>query len=53
MAILHSTSVEQAYILFADLPENENILDTFQLMDYLGVHLFQSPPLKQVFIFAC
>ena len=46
MAILHSITVEQAYVLFNELPEQENILDTLQLFDYLGIDLFSLPLLR-------
>jgi hypothetical protein len=47
LAILHSIISEQPYSLFTELPEDENILDTLQLFDYLGVNSFSSPLLKE------
>jgi hypothetical protein len=46
IAILHSINSEEPYTLFTELPEDENILDTLQLFDYLGVNSFSSPLLK-------
>ena len=44
--ILRSITSEQPYILFNELPEDENILDTLQLFDYLGIKSFDPPLLK-------
>ena len=44
--ILQSITFEQPYLLFNELPEDENILDTLQLFDYLGIKSFDSPLLK-------
>ena len=46
MAILYSITVEQPYVLFNELPEQENILHTLQLFDYLGIDSFSLPLLK-------
>jgi hypothetical protein len=46
LAILHSIISEQPYSLFTELSEDENVLDTLQLFDYLGVDSFSSPLLK-------
>ena len=46
MAILHSITAEQPYVLFNELPEQENILYTLQLFDYFGIDSFSLPLLK-------
>jgi hypothetical protein len=50
LAILHSIISEQPYSLFAELPKDENVLDTLQLFDYLGVDSFSSPLLKEEYL---
>jgi hypothetical protein len=50
LAIFHSIISEQPYSLFTELPEDENILDTLQLFDYLGVNSFSSPLLKEKYL---
>jgi hypothetical protein len=47
MAIFHSIITEQPYTLFTELPEDDNILDVLQLLDYLGINSFSSPLLKE------
>ena len=47
MAILHSITIEQPYALFTSLPEDDNILDVLQLIDYLGINSFSCPLLKE------
>jgi hypothetical protein len=46
MVILHSVTSENPYILFNELPEDSNILDTLQLFDYLNINAFPLPLLK-------
>ncbi len=50
LAILHSIISEQPYSLFTELPEDENVLDTLQLFDYLGVNSFSSPLLEEEYL---
>jgi hypothetical protein len=48
MAILHHSIIsEEPYALFNKLQEDENILEAFQLMDYLGINSFSPPLLKE------
>ncbi|CAF5041557.1 unnamed protein product, partial [Rotaria sp. Silwood1] len=46
MAIFRSITSQQPYILFNELPEDDNILDALQLFDYLGIDSFPLPLLK-------
>ncbi|CAF2692412.1 unnamed protein product [Rotaria sp. Silwood2] len=46
MSIFRSITSEQPYILFNELSEENNILDTLELFDYLGIDLFPLPLLK-------
>jgi len=43
MPILRSITSEQPYVLFTELSERENVLDTLQLFDYLGINSFARP----------
>ncbi|CAF3319114.1 unnamed protein product [Rotaria sp. Silwood2] len=51
MIILHSVTFEQPYILFNELPEDENILETFQLLHYLDMNSFPTPRLRDKYSF--
>jgi hypothetical protein len=46
MPILHSITSKNPYTLFNELPEDNNILDTLQLFDYLSINSFPLPLLK-------
>jgi hypothetical protein len=46
MAILLSITFEQPYTLFDKLPEDDDLFDALQLMDYLGIKPFPLPLLK-------
>ncbi len=46
MAILHWINTKNAYNLFDELAEDENILDVLQLFDYLDINSFPLPLLK-------
>jgi len=46
MPILHSITSKNPYTLFNELPEDNNILDTLQLFDYLSIDSFPLPLLK-------
>ncbi|CAF3719792.1 unnamed protein product [Rotaria socialis] len=46
MAILHSLTSQNPYTLFNELSEGDNVLDTLQLFDYLGITSFPLPLLK-------
>ncbi|CAF1565093.1 unnamed protein product [Didymodactylos carnosus] len=46
MSIFRSITSEQPYTLFNEVAEDDNILDTLQLFDYLGIDLFPPPLLK-------
>jgi hypothetical protein len=43
MIILCSLISKRSYVLFNELPEDENIMDTLQLFDYLGIKSFPLP----------
>ncbi|CAF2891720.1 unnamed protein product [Rotaria sp. Silwood2] len=51
MVILHSVAFEQPYKIFNELPEDENILETFQLLHYLHVNSFPTPYLRDKYSF--
>ncbi|CAF0846763.1 unnamed protein product [Adineta steineri] len=44
--ILRSVTSEQPYTLFNELSEDDNVLDTLRLFDYLAINSFQVPHLK-------
>ncbi|CAF1047442.1 unnamed protein product [Rotaria sordida] len=46
ISILRSIKSEQPYTLFNDLSEDNNVLDTLQLFDYLCINPFPLPLLK-------
>ncbi|CAF3939552.1 unnamed protein product [Rotaria sordida] len=46
ISILRSIRSEHPYKLFNELSEDNNVLDTFQLFDYLGINPFPLPLLK-------
>ena len=46
LAILHSITLNNPYILLEQLPESVNILETLRLFDYLGLQSFPLPFLK-------
>ncbi|CAF3529128.1 unnamed protein product [Rotaria sp. Silwood1] len=46
MPILCSITSEQSYTLFGELVEDDNVVDTLQLFDYLGIDPFPLPLLK-------
>ena len=48
IAILHSINSNNPYILLDQLSENENVLNTLQLVDYLGLQSCSLPILKDV-----
>jgi hypothetical protein len=50
MAILYSITSEQAYSLFNELPEDDDILCTLQLFDYVGVNSFDPPLLQETYL---
>ncbi|CAF3353999.1 unnamed protein product [Rotaria socialis] len=45
VVILRSVTSNQPYILFNELHEDENILNTLDLVNYLNIDLFSIPPL--------
>ncbi|CAF2751745.1 unnamed protein product [Rotaria sp. Silwood2] len=51
MIILNSLTSEQPYKLFNELPEDENILETLQLLHYLDVNSFPTPRLTDKYSF--
>lgn len=48
--ILRSINIEQPYHLVTKVPDDENVVETIQLFDYLGIHLFSPPPLKEKYL---
>ena len=48
IAILHSINSNNPYILLDQLPENENVLNTLELVDYLGLQSYSLPILRDV-----
>jgi hypothetical protein len=47
MSILRSIISKNPYILFNELSEHDNKLDTLQLFDYLGIDSFLPPLIKK------
>jgi hypothetical protein len=50
MAIFRSITFKQPYTLFAKLPEDNDLFDTLELMDYLGIKPFPLPILKDEYL---
>jgi hypothetical protein len=50
VTILRSITSQNPYKLFDELPEDENVFDTLQLFDYLGLQSFPLPLLRTIYL---